>query len=188
MATTATAAGRRSTKLTLKSYDRRFDTYVLGFPNREVEQGFIKYLLPFYTPTVQDKNTFSIAHFVKGIESGNVEDFMRRLEGFFANGDYQVMGKLEIYFQNTLYVFFRLLGFYVDVERHTTNGRMDIVMQTPQYVYILELKIDQNAAAALQQIEEKGYAQPFAQDPRKLFKIGINFSTKTKLIDDWKIE
>jgi len=64
---------------------------------------------------------------------------------------------------------------------------MDIVIQTPQYVYILELKINQNAAAALQQIEEKGYAQPFAQDPRKLFKIGINFSTKTKLIDDWEI-
>jgi len=64
---------------------------------------------------------------------------------------------------------------------------MDIVIQTPQYVYILELKINQNAVAALQQIEEKGYAQPFAQDPRKLFKIGINFSTKTKLIDDWEI-
>ena len=174
--------------LTLKSYDREFDSYTLGFPNREVEQGFMKYLLPFYTPKVQDKNRFSIAQFVKDIRNGDAEDFMRRLEGFFANGDYQVMGKLEIYFQNTLYVFFRLLGFYVDVERHTTNGRMDIVMQTPQYVYILELKIDQNAAAALQQIEEKGYAQPFAQDPRKLFKIGINFSTKTKLIDDWKIE
>jgi hypothetical protein len=174
--------------LTLKSYDRRFDTYVLGFPNREVEQGFIKYLLPFYTPTVQDKSAFSIAQFVKSIERGDAEGFMRRLEGFFANGDYQVMGKLEIYFQNTLYVFFRLLGFYVDVERHTTNGRMDILIQTPQYVYILELKINQNAAAALQQIEDKGYARPFAQDPRKLFKIGINFSTETKLIDDWKID
>jgi len=65
---------------------------------------------------------------------------------------------------------------------------MDIVIQTPQYIYILELKINQNAAAALQQIEEKGYAQPFAQDPRKLFKIGINFSSEKKLIDDWLID
>ena len=174
--------------LTLKSYDNRFDSYILGFPNREVEQGFIKYLLPFYTPKVQDNNSFSTAQFVKDIENGNAEGFMRRLEDFFATGDYEVMGKAEKYFQNTLFVFFRLMGFYVDVERHTTNGRMDILVQTPQYIYIFELKIDKTAQEALQQIEEKGYARPFANDPRQLFKIGVNFSTKSKLIDDWKIE
>ena len=173
--------------LTIKSYDPRFDEYRLGFPNREVEQGFIKYLLPFYTPKNADKKTYSIASFVKDVERGDAEGFMRRLEGFFATGDYQVMGNLEIYFQNTLYVFFRLIGFYVEVERHTTNGRMDILIQTPDYIYILELKLNQSADIALQQIEEKGYAKPFANDPRRLFKIGINFSTEKKLIDDWKI-
>ena len=173
--------------LTLKNYDREFDQYTLGFPNREVEQGFIKYLYPFYTPKVRDKVTFSISRFVKDVNNGDAESFMRRLQGFFANGDYQVMGNLEYYFQNTLFVFFRLLGFYVEVERHTTDGRMDILMQTSQYIYILEIKIDQNADVALKQIEEKGYAKPFENDNRKLFKIGINFSTKTKLIDDWKI-
>ena len=173
--------------LTLKSYDSRFDEYRLGFPNREVEQGFIKYLYPFYTPKVQEKNTFSIARFVKDVEKGDAEGFMRRLENFFANGDYQVMGNLEIYFQNTLYVFFRLMGFYVEVERHTTDGRMDILMQTPQYVYILELKMDKSAEEALGQIESEGYARSFAGDSRRLFKIGINFSTATRRIDDWKI-
>lgn len=174
--------------LTLKSYDSEFDSYLLGFPNREVEQGFIKYLYPFYTPKTQDKGAFAISNFVKAVRKGDAEGFMRRLESFFANGDYQVMGNLELYFQNTLYVFFRLMGFYVEVERHTTNGRMDILMQTPQYIYILELKLDQSAAVALQQIEEKGYAKPFVNDDRQVFKIGINFSTERKLIDDWKIE
>ena len=173
--------------LTIKSYDPRFDEYRLGFPNREVEQGFIKYLLPFYTPKNADKKTYAIASFVKDIERGDAEGFMRRLEGFFATGDYQVMGKAELYLQNTLYVFFRLMGFYVEVERHTTNGRMDILIQTPDYIYILELKLNQSADVALQQIEDKDYAQPFANDPRQLFKIGINFSTEKKLIDDWKI-
>lgn len=173
--------------LTLKSYDREFDHYVLGFPNREVEQGFIKYLLPFYTPKVQKKTEFSINQFVKDIREGNAEAFMRRLEGLFAQGDYQVMGDMELYFQNTLYVFFRLLGFYVEVERHTTNGRMDILLQTSDYIYILELKINQTAEEALRQIEEKNYAAPYANDSRRLFKIGVNFSTATKLIDDWKI-
>ena len=173
--------------LTLKSYDSRFDEYQLGFPNREVEQGFIKYLYPFYTPKVQDKGTFAISNFVKAIRKGDAEGFMRRLENFFANGDYQVMGNMELYFQNTLYVFFRLMGFYVEVERHTTDGRMDILMQTSQYIYILELKLDKSADEALAQIEAKGYAKPFADDARHLFKIGINFSTSTRRIGDWKI-
>ena len=173
--------------LTLKSYDERFDSYTLGFPNREVEQGFIKYLLPFYTPQTDNKSMFAIGRFVKDVESGDAEGFMRRLQDFFAGGDYQVVGNTEKYFQNTLYVFFRLLGFYVSVERHTTGGRMDVLIETPAYIYILELKVNQTAAAALRQIEEKGYALPFASDPRRLFKIGINFQTATKLIDDWQI-
>ena len=173
--------------LTLKSYDARFDEYKLGFPNREVEEGFIKYLLPFYTPKNDDKTAFSIGRFVKDVEKGDAEGFTRRLSNFFATGDYQVMGNLEIYFQNTLYVFFRLMGFYVDVERHTTNGRMDIVIQTPQYIYIIELKMNQTSAIALEQIEQKGYADSLAGDPRKLFKIGMNFSTESKKFDDCAI-
>ena len=173
--------------LTLKSYDKEFDSYILGFPNREVEQGFIKYLLPFYTPKTDNKNTFAVSQFIKDVRSGDAEGFMHRLQDFFAGGDYQVVGNTEKYFQNTLYVFFRLLGFYVNVEWHTSNGRMDVLIQTPDYIYILELKVNQTAAAALQQIEEKGYALPFASDPRQLFKIGINFQTETKLIDDWQI-
>ena len=169
--------------LTIRSYDSRFDTYTLGFPNREVEQGFIKYLLPFYSPKVTDRNRFSIKQFTLDVQGGRAEAFMQRLEDFFATGDYEVVGKAEKYFQNTLYVFFRLLGFYVDVERHTANGRMDTVIQTPEYIYILELKIDRTAAEALQQIEDKGYARPFEGDRRTLFKIGVNFSTATKLID-----
>lgn len=173
--------------LTIEKYDKEFDSYLLKFPNREVEQGFIRYLLPFYTPKTKDKGLYAISQFVKDVRDGDAEGFMRRLEGLFANGDYQVMGDLEIYFQNTLYVIFQMLGFYVEVERHTTNGRMDIVLQTPQYIYIMELKMDQSAEIALQQIEEKGYAKPFMNDSRKLFKIGINFSTEKRLIDDWII-
>ena len=174
--------------LTIKDYDPEFKTYRLGFPNREVREGFIKYLYPFYTPKTQDLGRFAITLFVKDIRSGQVEAFMTRLSDFFATGDYQVMGRLEIYLQNTLNVIFNLMGLYVEVERHTTNGRMDMVIQTPQYVYIIELKIDQTAAVALQQIEQRGYANAFAGDTRKLFKIGINFSSEKKLIDDWKIE
>ncbi len=174
--------------LTIKNYDTRFKTYTLGFPNREVKEGFVKYLVPFYTPKSDNKSAFSIDKFVKEVDAGKAEDFMRRLDAFFANGDYALMGNKELYFHNAVYVFFSLMGFYVDVERHTTDGRMDILMQTSDYIYILELKIDQSADVALRQIEEKEYARPFVADTRKLFKIGINFSTEKRRIDDWKVE
>ena len=173
--------------LTLKSYDSEFDSYILGFPNREVEQGFIKYLLPFYTPQTDKKSTFAVSQFIKDVRNGLPEQFMQRLDSLFASGDYQVVGDTEKYFQNTLYVFFRLLGFYVNVERHTTDGRMDMLIQTSDYIYVLEFKLDQSADEALRQIEDRQYAAPFANDPRRLFKIGINFSTKTRRIEGWKI-
>ena len=86
-----------------------------------------------------------------------------------------------------MYVLFMVLGFYVDVERHTTDGRLDIMVKTAGYIYIFELKIDQSADVALRQIEEKGYDAPFAADRRKVYKIGINFSTDKRIIDDWRI-
>lgn len=174
--------------LTIKGYDSEFKTYSLGFPNREVREGFIKYLVPFYTPKTNDKSSFSIDKFVKEIRSGQANAFMQRLETFFANSDYALMGNKELYFQNAMYVFFTLMGLYVEVERHTVDGRMDILVQTADYIYIFELKIDKDADTALKQIEDKGYAKPFASDKRKLFKIGINFSTEKSIIDDWRIE
>lgn len=112
---------------------------------------------------------------------------MRRVERFFDGSDYQVTGKAELYFQNTIWVLFKLLGLYVDVERHTTDGRMDILVQTKDFVYILELKIDQSADVALQQIEEKQYAKPFEGDGRTIYKIGVSFSSKTRRMTEWKI-
>ena len=142
--------------LTIKSYNKEFDCYTLGFPNHEVEQGFAQFLTSYYLP--KKGGLFSIRHFVQDVQAGNPEGFLRRLSALFSDGNYQVVGDEEIYFQNTLYVFFKLLGFYVDVERHTSDGRMDVLIQTPDYIYILELKVNQTAAVALRQIEEKGYA------------------------------
>ena len=174
--------------LTIKSYDEEFRTFQLGFPNREVRDGFVKYLVPFYMPKKNDKTTFDISNFVREVRTGDAEGFMRRMEAFFASGDYALMGDKELYFHNAMYVFFALLGLYVEVERHTTNGRMDILVRTKDYIYIFELKIDQSADAAMKQIEEKGYAKPFAADPRKQFKIGLYFSTEKRCIDDWRVE
>ncbi len=173
--------------LTVKGYDERFKEYHLGFPNQEVKTGFFNFLLPIYTNAKKDTSQFNITKFIREIESGQPEAFMKRLEAMMADTDYRIIGDSELYFQNFLYTFFRLLGLYVDVERATSDGRSDMIVQTADYIYIFEFKLNQTADIALQQIEQKGYAKPFANDSRKLYKIGVSFSTETRRIDDWII-
>ena len=172
--------------LTIKSYNPRFMTYQLGFPNGEVERGFTKFLYMYYVPIRQEQSVYYIVNFVREIEAGQPEKFMARLDTMFADQNYQIAGDAELYFHNVAYVVFKMLGFYVDVERHTSDGRMDMLMQTEDYIYIMEFKIDKSADEALAQIEKKQYAKPFEQDPRMLYKIGVNFSTATRRIEGWK--
>ena len=172
--------------LTIKDFDKEFQSYRLGFPNEEVERGFAQFLATYYFAGGMN-GSFTINNFVKDVRNGDIEGFMTRLQALFADGDYQVMGKLEIYFQNTLSVIFKLMGLYVQVERHTSRGRMDVTIQTRDYVYVMELKVDKSADEALKQIEDKQYAAPFAADPRKLFKVGVCFGSESKGIDEWKV-
>ena len=173
--------------LTIKGYDEEFRTYRLGFPNKEVETGFIKYLVPFYTPATENNTEFFVANFVKDVRKGDPESFLSRMQTFFDDSDYRVAGKLEKYFQNAMYLIFKMMGFYTEAERATSRGRIDVVLKTPDFIYVIEIKLDGSADDALAQIEEKGYARAFSQDPRKLYKIGVNFSSATRGIDSWKI-
>ena len=171
--------------LTIKDYNPEFWVYRLGFPNAEVEHGFARFMNIYYHGG-NSNGTSTLVNLVEAVRGGDAERFMSLLQAFYADGDYQLVGKLEVYFQNSLMVLFRLMGFYVQVERHTSKGRMDVTIQTKDYVYILELKVDKSAEEALQQIEDKQYAAPFATDTRKLFKIGVCFSSKERGIKDWK--
>lgn len=173
--------------LTIKDYDGRFKKYILGFPNMEVEEGFMNFLLPLYT-SAGDHSPFFVADFVRDVEAGNPEQFMQRMKAFFADTSYQVVGDAELYFQNVMYLVFKIMGFYTQVERPTSNGRMDAIVETPRYIYIIECKLDRSAQEAMQQIADNGHAAPFAMDKRHVYKIGINFSSKTRGVEGWKIE
>jgi len=173
--------------LTIKGYDERFRKYLLGFPNEEVEIGFISFLLPCYVRTTRESPDFFVEQFVEEVESGDVNNFLKRLQTMFADNSYTVQGDKELYFQNTMYVIFKMMGFYVDIERTTSYGRIDMVVKTNDNIYVIEIKLDGTADEALKQIEEKGYAAPYAMDKRKLYKIGINFASDIRGISEWKI-
>ena len=171
--------------LTIKDYEKEFGNYTLGFPNKEVEEGFIKYLLPFYSSVDRVESNFQISKFVTEVRTGEVDAFFRRLQSFFADTPYELVKDLELHYQNVLFIVFKLVGFYVKAEYHTSEGRIDLLLQTDKYIYIMEFKLEGTAEEALQQIEDKQYALPFAQDSRKLFKIGVNFSNQSRNIEKW---
>lgn len=174
--------------LTIKNYDSRFNTYKLGFPNEEVEIGFIKYLAPFYLYKKNKRTGFDISGFVEDVESGKAEQFCKRLKTLFADTPYELVKDLENHYQNIVWVVFKLMGFYTQPEYHTSDGRIDLLIKTPQYIYVMEFKLDGSAEEAMEQIKSKEYPLPFEMDGRKVFRIGMNFSDETRNVEKYIIE
>lgn len=169
--------------LTIKGYNKRFGTYLLGFPNKEVEEGFLKYLIPFYSRINAVDSAFQIQSFVDDVENGRTEQFIKRLKSFFADTPYELVKDLENHYQNVLFIISRLMGFYTKAEYHTSEGRIDMVVLTPDYCYVLEFKLDGTAEEALQQIQDTHYTLPFEMNGQKIIRIGMNFSSETRNID-----
>lgn len=101
---------------------------------------------------------------------------MERMQAFFEDFPYENSIKTEKQFQNIMYCVMRMMGLLVNIERHSARGSADMTIQTPEYVYVMEFKVDKSPEAALEQIERKRYAAPFAKDPRRLIKAGVEFS------------
>ena len=177
----------RSGYLTITDYDDEFGVFTLGFPNQEVAQGFCEFIVPHYAPVNRRRVRFLIGNFVRSVNAGDADGFMRQLQALYDGVDYQIIGSMEKHFHNSLFLIFHLMGFYTQVERHTSRGSIDLVVQTKDYIYLIECKLDKSAREALQQIEDKKYAAPFATDPRRIFKIGLNFSSATRSISEYVI-
>ena len=172
--------------LTIKGYDERFKKYYLDYPNEEVKSGFLDSLSQIFAPALID-GAFSASYFVSDMENGDVNGFMNRFTAFLSDNNYEIQGNLELYFQNTISLMFKMMGLYVKTEYQTSDGRIDIVVDTQKCVYIIEIKRDQSPDIAIQQIEEKGYDKPFLASGKKIIKLGINFSSETRTIDGWKM-
>ena len=161
--------------LTIKESFPDFNACTLGFPNQEVRNGFLRMQLSYYAPKGGMDSDVLILRLYQSLVSGNPEEMMKIPGGLFAKQNYQIQGKAEKNVQYAMSIIFNLLGQHVHTECQTSNGRMDVLIENKDYVYILELKINASADEALQQIEGKGHARPYAADTRKLFKIGISF-------------
>lgn len=174
--------------LTIVDYDERRRRYTLGYPNDEVKYGLTESLMPAFVPDVQNGTGLDIYTFDDYIEEGNLEGIRNVLTGLFANIPYTIHEvPFEHYFQSVIYILFTLLGQFAQCERYTWQGRIDCIVETRDFVYLFEFKRDDSAESALKQIEEGQYEKIYAADKRKVFKIGVNFDSRKRMLDDWKV-
>ena len=171
--------------LTIKGYDKRFQTYTLGFPNEEVKYGFLNFVAPFYSAIPGSETDFYIGKFVQELEKGNVDAFMTRLRAFFADFPYELNAKTERHYQVVFYLVFKLMGQFTDAEVRSARGRADAVVKTPLYIYVFEFKLDGSAEEALAQIDDRGYLIPYSADSRKTVKVGVEFNAEERNIGKW---
>ena len=180
--------------LTIKDYKPRRGTFLLDFPNNEVKKGFVSLVASdYFKPQRENVNSW-IQDLIDALEDGDTDKLHKLFTSFLADIPYTMRRKQdererERYFHYTFYLIFRLVSVYtVYTEKEQSEGRVDCIVETPDYVYIFEFKLDGSADEALKQIEEKGYARPYASDKRPVYKIGVSFSSETGTIDGWKVQ
>jgi hypothetical protein len=179
--------------LTVKDCDLSMNTFLLDFPNNEVRKGFVTLVANNYMKTKDDAGGMA-RELVMALKAANLDRFRKLLTGFLADIPYTMRRKetereRKRYFHYTFYLLMRLVSCYtVYTEKQQSEGRVDCIIEVPGYIYIFEFKLDGTAAEALAQIEEKGYARPYAADPRPLYRIGVSFSSETGTVSDWEVK
>jgi hypothetical protein len=180
--------------LTIRSYDKVYDSYVLGVPNTEVRVGLIKNLIPLYS-AMNARDSFNTAKRMSvDLCQGDYDSALRMVQSFlaavpFMEGDREILvhqEQREAYYHRLLFIIFSLLHNGARAQVRQAVGMPDIVVTTRQYIYIIEVKLDSTPEAALQQIEEKHYAAPYLTEGKQIIKLGVNFSSATRTLGEWK--
>ena len=176
--------------VTIKEYDADTSLYTLDIPNKEIKVGLYDSLLPNYLDGVWvERGDVTIAKMSALIRKNQMDDALQLLQDFLGTVPYCNVTNHEGHYQQMLFIIFSLLTAYlVDVEVHTPKGRVDIALLTKTDLYIIELKLNQSAQAAMQQINLKNYRQRFALSGKPITKVGINFDSTQGNIKDWVIE
>ena len=173
---------------TIKDGDEALGIYTLGIPNREVRLGLMKSLIPYYlTPDTLSVSSALIA-MARSLYRDDMDGALQAMRTFLSTIPYADNTHYEGHYQQVLYILFSLLGIYADIEVRTPRGRVDVVLRTASTLYVMELKLNQGAEAAMRQIDLKQYPERFALCGLPVVKVGINFDGEKKTLGDWVIE
>ena len=161
----------------------------LRYPNREVEVSLQQFLLSAYRYTHPGDALPLVLQLRNALNTKNIGEVISIINTAFATIPYDLWrGATELHYHALVHLTFSLLGTYMQSEVHSAKGRCDALIQTPQYIYALEFKLDENAEIALHQIEEKDYLTPYLQLNQEKIAIGINFSSEKKAVEAYLIK
>jgi hypothetical protein len=173
--------------LTIKGYNERARLYTLGFPNKEVKNGLMENLYPYYVTSDTDHRDTNIWRISEGFLNHDLDQVFQTLQAFLEGIPYQDSHFDENHWTQMLYVVFSLLGIYTESQVRTAKGRIDIVVKTADDIYVMEVKLDRPVKEALEQIDTKSYLIPYTIDGRRLTKIGMTFSTTERNVTEWEV-
>ncbi len=163
-------------------------TFTLGYPNREIEQSFNRWLAAGFSNVQPQELTGALQLMIKALNESRIDDMLEHLKIFFASIPNNITLKQEKYYQTIFFTVFRLLGAIIDVEINTNIGRIDAVIKTKQNIFIFEFKLHGTAEEALAQIHEKKYAEAYQDDGRQIILVGVAFDETERNIGTWLIE
>lgn len=172
--------------LTIAGYDEEFDEYTLDYPNEEVAEGFNNDLLRAYS--CRKDADIVIKRLVRDVRKGDAESFMKAVESLLSDIPYDQILDRELHYENMLYLVMKLMGFYTYTEYRTSEGRVDMVVTTDRYVYVMEFKLHGTPREAIDQIKERGYVKPFVNQGKQIVMIGASFNDRRRNLDSWLIE
>ncbi|NCC52680.1 MAG: AAA family ATPase [Spartobacteria bacterium] len=171
--------------ITIKGYDNAFGLYTLGYPNREVENAFLRYLMDDFTPVSKEYAASHLAKLMKALLRGDMEMFFRHMRIFFENVPYDIQLSNEKYYQTIFYLVMNIIGVQIDTEVRTASGRIDAVVTTDNSVFIFEFKLQGSAEDAIAQIKEKRYHEKYLECGKRVRLIGAAFDKKTRNLETW---
>lgn len=174
--------------LSIKGYEPATQRFTLSYPNAEVEDAFLTYLLGEFSERDRGFNEAYLWQLIDALAARDLEQFMTTLQIFFANVPYDIHLKHEKYYQTIFYLIFKLLGLRVEAEVVTNQGRIDATVEVVDQIFLFEFKLDQSADAALQQIKAHKYANKYRRKGKGITLVGANFDSTTRQISEWKSE
>ncbi len=170
--------------LTIKKRTR--NVFELGYPNREVKDSMMQHLIGAFRHEESAKSALFAYSLQDAFENNQLEEVIVLINSMFASIPYQIFeAKKEKYYHSLIHLLFTYLGIFIKSEVNTNKGRMDALVETDTHIYVLEFKLDKKVQEAIEQIKKRGYAEQFAKFNKEIVAVGINFSSKTKNVEDW---
>jgi hypothetical protein len=173
--------------LTVKKYERSTQTHTLGYPNGEVRRAFLVYMIEAYSHIKINEIPPTFIKIRHALAKKDLQTVVELLNVMFASIPSQIwLGTSEKYYHSLVHLMLHYLGTNITSEINTNRGRLDAVLTTEKYIYILEFKFNKSATIALKSIESRGYAEQYAHSYKEVIAVGMNFSSKTKSLHQWK--